>query len=417
MNMNHYLEAILQFIHPYRALIILCVAAFFSLFIARKIFVPVFKKIAAHTKGQWDDMIVRYKGVERFAHIVPAAIIAMGLPYALKPTSELFNILSRANNVYFILVAYLVFDSLVSATVANIQLDEEKRQLPIRGLSQALKLVVFILSAILMLSQISQKSPVFLLSGLGALTAVLMLVFKDTILGFVAGIQIIALRLIHVGDWIEFPKGGADGTVVDVSLTSVRIRNWDNSVTSIPTYELVSSPFKNWRAMSESGGRRIQRSLSIDVQTVGFLTALQIRELLKIRLLRPYLEQRLREIEEYNAKVLAPEDFEVLANGRHLTNLGTFRAYCVAYLESRADISKSMTLLVRQLQTGPEGQPIQIYAFTTNTDWIPYENIQSDIFDHLIAVLPLFGLRLFQAPAGNDLHGGVDPAPSPKKID
>ena len=386
MNMNHYLEAILQFIHPYRALIILCVAAFFSLFIARKIFVPLFKKLAEHTKGQWDDMIVRYKGVERFAHIVPAAIIAMGLPYALKPASELFNVLSRANNVYFILVAYLVFDSLVSATVANIQLDEEKKQLPIRGLAQALKLIVAILCIILVLSQISQKSPVFLLSGLGALTAVLMLVFKDSILGFVAGIQIIALRLIHVGDWIELTKSGADGTVVDVSLTSVRIRNWDNTITSVPAYELVSSPFKNWRGMKESKGRRIKQSFFIDVQTIHFLSEKSAAEL------QTRLQQNLISCDALSDRL----EKAAKEKTARLTNLEAFRIYCCEYLRSLPDIQKDMHLFARILQSTPQGLPVEIYAFTDKTSLVEYENFQSGVLDHLIATLPLFGLHLFQ---------------------
>lgn len=386
MNMNNYLQVFLEFIHPYRALIILCVASFFSLFIARKIFVPLFKKLAAHTKGQWDDMIVKYKGVERFAHIVPAAIIAMGLPYALKPASELFNVLSRANNVYFILVAYLVFDSLVSATVANIQLDEEKKQLPIRGLSQALKLIVAILCVILVLSQISQKSPVFLLSGLGALTAVLMLVFKDTILGFVAGIQIIALRLIHVGDWIEFSKGGADGTVVDVSLTSVRIRNWDNTITSVPTYELVSSPFKNWRGMKESKGRRIKQAFFIDMQTIHFLSEKHATEL------QTKLTQNFITCDALSAR-LGKAAQEKTAR---LTNLEAFRIYCCEYLKSLPDIQKDMHLFARIQQSTPQGLPVEIYAFTDKTAFVDYENFQSAVLDHLIATLPLFGLHLFQ---------------------
>ncbi len=403
--MKEYLSIIFEAIFPYRGLIILGIAALLSLFISQKIFSPLFKHFAKHTKGQWDDMLVKYKTVDRLAHIIPATVIAMGLPYVLSLHPELLKILSRANNIYFIITAYFVLDSLLSAIGAIIQLDTRKKSLPIRGLLQAIKLLGFIICTILVLSQISEKSPLFLLSGLGALTAVFMLVFKDTILGFVAGIQIATLDLIRTGDWIEAPKQNADGDVIDVSLTSVRIRNWDNTITSIPPYELLSSSFKNWRAMSESGGRRIKRSLFIDVQSIGFLSASEIPGLLKIKLLRPYLEEKLREVENYNKATLASEDFEVLANGRHLTNLGTFRAYCLAYLKDKSEINGDMTLMVRQLQSGPEGQPIEIYTFTKDTNWVSYENIQSDIFDHLIAILPLFGLRLFQSPTGNDLHG------------
>lgn len=398
--MKEILPFVIAAVHPYRGLLIVAIAAIFSLFISRKIFLPIFKHFAKRTKGQWDDMLVEYKAVDRFAHVVPAAIIAMGLPYAFPRTSELYNLLYRANNIYFILVAYLVFDAVLSSIAAVIQLDQRKRGLPIQGLFQAFKLVGFIICAILVISQVTEKSPLFLLSGLGALTAVLMLVFKDTILGFVAGIQIATLDLIRTGDWIEVPKHNADGEVVDVSLTSVRIRNWDNSITSIPAYELVSSSLKNWRGMSESGGRRIQRALFIDIQTIRFLSTEQIQELQAIKLLRPYLENKLHEIEYYNQKELTPEDYDVLANGHHLTNLIVFRAYCEAYLKSLPSINQNMTILVRQLQTGPEGQPIEIYAFSKETETVPYEILQSDIFDHLIAVIPLFGLHLYQRPCG-----------------
>jgi miniconductance mechanosensitive channel len=398
--MKEILPLVIAAVHPYRGLFIVAIAAILSLFLSRKIFLPIFKHFAKRTKGQWDDMLVEYKAVDRFAHIVPAAIIAMGLPYALPRTSELYNLLYRANNIYFILVAYWVFDSVLSSIAAVIQLDHRKRGLPIQGLFQALKLVGFIICAILVISQVTEKSPLFLLSGLGALTAVLMLVFKDTILGFVAGIQIMKLDLIRTGDWIEVPKHDADGEVIDVSLTSVRIRNWDNSITSIPAYELVSSSLKNWRGMSESGGRRIQRALSIDIHSVRYLRAEEIQELLKIKLLRPYLETKIREIEEYNQKELTPEEDTALANGHHLTNLNAFRAYCEVYVKSFAAINQNMTVLVRQLPTGPEGQPLEIYAFSKETDIIPYEALQSDIFDHLITVMPLFGLHLYQRPCG-----------------
>ncbi|MFA6835946.1 MAG: mechanosensitive ion channel domain-containing protein [Fibrobacteraceae bacterium] len=393
-----------SFFHNYHGLLFLGLAAVISLYVSRHIFLPLFKKIAEKTEGRFDDLLVQYKAVDRFAHIVPAVIIAATLPHLLGESSELYKILSSANNIYFILVIYLVFDSLISAITAYLLLDPKKKGLPLKGLQQAIKLVGFIICLILALSQLTGKSPIILLSGLGALTAVLMLVFKDSILGFVAGIQIATLDLIRTGDWIEIPKQQIDGTVVEVSLTSVRIRNWDNTISVLPAYELVSTSFKNWRSMRETGRRCIQRSILIDVSTIRFLKEEQIKDLLKIQILKPYLEEKLKEVSAYNQDKLTLEETNILANGRHLTNIGTFRAYTEAYLRSLPNIDTKMTNFARQLQSGEQGLPIEIYAFTDKTEWVAYETFRSDIFDHLIAVLPIFGLKLFQNPTG-DLSG------------
>jgi miniconductance mechanosensitive channel len=267
-------------------------------------------------------------------------------------------------------------------------------------------LIACLIAGIFVLATLMGKSPVYFLSGIGAVTAIIILVFKDAILGFVAGIQISVNQMVRIGDWIEMPKAGADGDVIDVSLTTVKVRNWDKTITTIPTYSLISDSFKNWRGMFESGGRRIKRALFLDMQTVGFADEQLLEGWKGIRLLKPYLEEKLAEIAEENKQ--RGDDLGVLGNGRRLTNVGTFRAYCVAYLKAHPRIHKDMTFLVRQLQPTEHGLPLEIYVFTTDTRWAFYEGIQADVFDHLIAIVGQFGLRVFQAPSGYDVGTALE---------
>ena len=273
---------------------------------------------------------------------------------------------------------------------------------PLRGLIQTVKLVASILTTILAVSLLMDKSPLILLSGLGALSAVMLLVFKDPILGLVAGIQLSANNMLAVGDWLEMPKYGADGDVVDIALTTVKVRNWDKTITTIPTYALISDSFKNWRGMSEAGGRRIKRSIHLEMSSVCFLTKEQLAELKKAELLSDYITSTILDIEKENADKKA--DMTVMQNGRRMTNVGTFRKYLVSYLKNHPKIHQGMTLIVRQLESTTNGLPIEIYAFTNTTSWNAYEDIQSDIFDHIIAVLPAFLLRIHESPTGNDIR-------------
>lgn len=273
---------------------------------------------------------------------------------------------------------------------------------PLRGLNQTVKLIASILTVILAVSLLMDKSPLILLSGLGALSAVLLLVFKDPILGLVAGIQLSANNMLAVGDWLEMPKYGADGDVIDIGLTTVKIRNWDKTITTIPTYALISDSFKNWRGMSEAGGRRIKRSIHIEMSSVCFLNKAQLAELKKAYLLNDYLASIETVIEKEN--LASKVDMTVMQNGRRLTNVGTFRKYLVSFLKKHPQIHQGMTLIVRQLAPTSNGLPIEIYAFTNTTSWSVYEDIQSDIFDHIIAVLPSFSLRVHESPTGNDVR-------------
>jgi miniconductance mechanosensitive channel len=242
----------------------------------------------------------------------------------------------------------------------------------------------------------------YFLSGLGALTAVLLLVFKDTILGFVAGIQLSANKMVAVGDWIEMPKYGADGDVIDVALTTVKVQNFDKTITTIPAYALISDSFKNWRGMFQSGGRRIKRAVHIDMQTVMFCNEEMLARFAKIQYISEYIQRKKEELEKHNAKHQV--DNSNLVNGRRMTNVGTFRAYVTEYLKNHPKIHRELTFLVRQLAPGESGLPIEIYVFTNDTEWAHYEAIQADIFDHILAVLPEFDLRVFQNPSGMDFH-------------
>lgn len=246
------------------------------------------------------------------------------------------------------------------------------------------------------------KSPLILLSGLGAMTAIMMLVFKDPIMGLVAGIQLSANNMVNIGDWLEMPKYGADGAVTDIGLTTVKVRNWDNTVTTIPTYALISDSFKNWKGMTESGGRRIKRSIRLDTTSIHFLDQEQIDSLVKANLLEPYIGDKISEIKVFNSSI--PEDRVTPLNQRRLTNIGTFRAYVEAYLKAHPKIHKNMTIMVRQLESDSNGLPIEIYAFTNTTVWVEYEGSQSDIFDHIFSILPQFELRVHQSPTGTDMR-------------
>ncbi|SDL41083.1 miniconductance mechanosensitive channel [Geoalkalibacter ferrihydriticus] len=383
---------------------ILTGAILVSYYIARWVLVPLAKRLVERSPVKWDNLLAQRRVFDRAAHLAPAVVLALGLPLVLDESVEIFRFITRLNNVYFVFVGYWVFEALLNVGMDIYLTSPTRQHLPIRGLAQAIKLVVFLLCLILALSQIADRSPVYFISGLGAITAILLFIFKDPLLGLVAGVQITTMDLVRTGDWIEMAKHGADGDVIDVSLTTVRVQNWDRTITAIPAYELVSSSFKNWRGMSESGGRRIKRAISLDINTVRFVDDTLLERFMGIRLLRPYLEQKVREIEEHNRQHVTDAEFSVLANGRRLTNIGTFRAYCVAYLRNHPHIHPNLTFLVRQLAPTAEGLPLEIYVFVNDTRWVYYEGVQSDIFDHLLSVLPEFGLRAFQSPSGRDVR-------------
>ncbi|HGE8306690.1 mechanosensitive ion channel family protein [Serratia marcescens] len=351
----------------------------------------------------WQQAITQYKLFQRVALLLQGVIISIQATLWLQSGSQTQAVIVTAAQVWILAFTLLSLFSLLDTLLALLRQSPISNQLPLRGIFQGLKLVAAILIGIMIVSLLMGKSPLLLLSGLGAMTAVLMLVFKDPILGLVAGIQLSANDMLKIGDWLEMPKYGADGAVTDIGLTTVKVRNWDNTVTTIPTYALISDSFKNWRSMSESGGRRIKRSLNIDTGSVHFLSEEEQRRLQCNPLLHSYLNVKTQELSQHNQEIAV--DLASPLNGRRLTNLGTLRAYLEAYLRAHPRIHQNMTLMVRQLAPTPEGLPLEIYAFTNTTVWAEYESIQADIFDHILAVIDEFGLRVHQTPTGNDLRG------------
>lgn len=382
-------------------LVILVVIAVIIHAAARLIIMPLLESFVKRTPTKIDDELVKWKVFRRAFHLLPATVISVGLPTIFDGDSKAFAMISKALSLYYILIGLAVFDAFLNAVRDIYEARTDARKVGVTGAIQALKVIGLIVALILAISALAGKSPVYFISGLGAFTAILMLIFKDPILGLVAGVQLSAMDLVRKGDWLDIPKHGANGSVVDISLTTVKVRNWDMTFTAIPAYELVSSSFKNWRGMSESGGRRIKRPILFSMSSIRFLTEADIERLRKIKLLRPYLDARLAEIESFNSSEFSDADMSVCVNGRRLTNIGTFRAYCDAYLRSHPGINKGMNIMVRQLEPTAFGLPLEMYAFTSDVVWAAHEGVQSDIFDHLLAIAPEFGLVLYQRDLRN----------------
>ena len=359
------------------------------------------KRTASQTGQTWDDLIVEHGVFGRLAQGVPALIVYYGVQYLPNLDPTLAEIIGNVALAYLALVVTMALGALLSAGTAIYNTYPVSKERPIKGFVQVAQIVVYVLGAVFIVSALLARSPVVLLTGFGAMTAILLLVFKDTILSLVASIQLTSLDMVRVGDWIEMPQVNADGDVIDIALHTVKVQNWDKTITTIPTHRLISESFKNWRGMSESGGRRIKRSVNIDVSSVRFLTDEEIEKFTRFTLLRDYIERKQQELADYNAGLTGPDTANV--NLRRLTNLGTFRAYLWSYLRNHPKIHHGMTLLVRQLQAGETGIPIEIYCFTSTTEWVAYEDAQADIFDHILAQCPEFGLKVFQTPSGADV--------------
>ena len=354
------------------------------------------------TKQMWLPPQLQQRLFYRLAFVFQGAVLLGQAEIWLPKASESLALIELLAQLWILLFLLLALFALLDCLLSLSRHTRLGRDLPLRGIFQGVKLVASILVGILMIALLLGKSPFFLFSGLGAMTAVLMLVFKDPILGLVAGIQLSANRMLSVGDWLQMDKYGADGEVTDIGLTTVKVSNWDKTITTIPTYALISDSFKNWQGMTESGGRRIKRSVNIDMTSVRFLTSQEQLQLKQARLLAPYLSRKEQELSSYNQQL--SDAISCPINGRHLTNLGTLRAYLDAYLRAHAGIRKDMTLMVRQLAPTTDGLPLEIYCFTATTAWAEYEGIQADIFDHIFAIIEQFHLRLHQSPTGYDMH-------------
>ncbi len=389
-------------------LVLLAMLAALAYLLMRHVIVRVVRSATLHSQWQWDDAIYNAGAFRMMARMAPPLVVQFGIglvPDIAPAVIALVRDIAMAITVFYGLrFAGLSIDGLQSLSARN-----PDSRVPVKGYLQLLKIILYVVGFIVIVAIVIQRSPLMLLSGLGAASALLLLIFKDTLLGFVASVQIGSNDMLRLGDWIEMPSAGADGDVIDISLHTVKVRNWDGTITTIPTWRLITESFKNWRGMFDSGGRRIKRSLFINASSVNFLSADDVEALKKISLLHDYLEQKHAEVGEWN-KALG-EEGRVPGNQRRLTNIGTFRAYAQAYLEAHPDIHHGMTCMVRQLATEGDGIPLELYCFTSSTAWVKYESIQSDIFDHLFAILPTFGLGLYQRPAGADIRQGMMAAP------
>ncbi len=380
--------------------IIIFILCALSYYFAKHQVLTVVHRLVIASRNAWDDLLIEHKVFTRISLLFPLIVLLFLIPHLLPQQSMFSYFLTVVAKVGITFQVARAISALLNTANSLYDQSSSKRYLPINATIQLIKLVVYIVASILAISFILDKSPVYLLSGLGALTAVLLLIFQDTIKGLVASIQISANRMVAPGDWIEMPKYGADGDVVEIGLNTVKVQNFDNTVTTIPTYALVSESFKNWRGMALSGGRRIKRSIIVDVNSIHFCNKEELADLEQIALLKDYLAIKKQELEQSNKRNGIDENDQ--RNARNLTNVGTFRAYIDAYLHQHGKVHQQMTCMVRQLPATPTGLPLELYFFTNDTVWVNYEKIQADIFDHLFAIAQHFNLRVFQEPSGYD---------------
>ncbi|MBK6965379.1 MAG: mechanosensitive ion channel [Bacteroidales bacterium] len=373
-----------------------------SYYVIKYLVLGLARRISRRSSTTWDDALYTKRVFHKALLFVPGLLLSSIAPYTLDEFPSALAWVMKATQIYMVFVTLATVNAFLNALYEIYQGFEVSKSKPIKGYLQVVKIIFVVVGVIIVISMFLGKSPVFLLGGLGAFSAVLLLVFKDPILGFVAGIQISANDMVRPGDWIVMGKSGADGVVTDISLTTVKVQNWDKTITTIPTYSLVSESFVNWRGMEESGGRRIKRSINIDMNSVKFCSPEMLEKFQKISLVKDYIQEMEKVLDDYNN--IQGIDDSVLVNGRRQTNLGVFRAYFEAYLRNNPNIRQDMTFLVRQLQPAESGIPIEIYVFSKEQEWAVYENIQSDIFDHILASVPEFELQVFQNPSGADFR-------------
>ena len=383
-------------------LFILFIISYVTNLIVKKILIRSIRLVIKKTKTVWDDALVENKVFISLSHIAPAIVIYLTTPYIFQDFAVAIPYILRLLNAYISIVLIIVIIKFLNTLKYYSENTKLFKDNPLDSYFQLVKIAIYIIGGIIILSFLLNKSPLYFFSALGAMTVVLLLIFKDTIMGFVASIQLSANDMIRIGDWVSKPKYGADGDVIEMNLTTIKIQNWDKTVTTIPTYAFISESFKNWRGMSESGGRRIKRSLNIKISSIKFCTLEMLERFKKFQLIKDYIEEKSNEIEEYNKENKIDKSY--LINGRHLTNIGIFRVYAEAYVKNNPDINLNMTCMVRQLLPTEKGLPIEIYTFSNRQEWVTYEGIMSDMFDHLIAAVPEFELEVFQNPTGTDFR-------------
>ncbi len=390
-----------NFIRATSIILIIILVCYLADIITKRIIINYITQFVKRSKNTWDDIIVEKKVFNRLAHFAPAIVIHYTIENDFKNSPKTVDTIQSFIYVYMTIVAILVINAFLKA-LNDIYLHSPfSKNRPIKGYLQLINIFIFIVGIILIYSHLTGNPVKGIFAGIGAMAAVLMLVFKDTILGLVASVQLSANNMVKIGDWISMPSHKADGTVEEITLNTVKIQNWDKTISTIPTYALVSNSFANWRGMEESGGRRIKRSINIDMRSVKFCSAELLNKFGKIQYLSNYINNKTEELDKYNSEHRI--DNSIVVNGRRLTNIGTFRMYIEEYLKHHPKIHKDMTFLVRQLQPSENGIPIEIYVFSNDQAWSNYESIQADIFDHILAVIPEFELQVFQNPSGNDI--------------
>lgn len=387
----------LLFIFELLVLVLLC---FIADKIANKIFVRIVTSVVKRTKFLWDDVLLENKVFDRLAHLAPALVVQATASFVFEDFQEFIPFVKRMADSYMIAVMLMVAISIFNTLEHYFKQTESLKDKPIDSYFQLAKLISYFVFGVLIIARVFDKDPQGILTAMGALTAVSMLVFKDTILGFVASIQLSANDMIRVGDWVSMPKYGADGDVIKITLNTVKVQNWDKTISTIPTYSFVSDSFKNWRGMAEAGGRRINRSIVLKSGSVQFCNTEMVTKFKNYELLKDYLDTKVEEINKFNENGNYDKTF--LINGRQLTNIGVFRAYAEAYIKKSDKIHPNLTCMVFQTEGTEFGVPIKVYCFTKTTEWGEYEDVQSDIFDHLYAAAPEFGLEVFQHPSGGD---------------
>ena len=370
----------------------------------RKILLTLCLGWIKRNKYHWDDALLDNHVIDKLSWFIPVLLAHLLLDSLLPSESTIYIVLKRTIQVFFVIIGVINVNALLSAVGDIYRILKTKRADVLQGFIDAGKIISYIVGAIFIISIFSGMSPWGIISVLGGMTAVTMLIFKDTIVGFVASIQLTTTDMVRIGDWLEMPSYGADGDVISMSIHTIRIQNWDKTITTIPTYALVSNSFKNWRGMSESGGRRIKRALMIDINSIRFCDDDMFERFSRVRLLSSHLSAKEKEIQDYNRDLLHDSEDTLLINRRRQTNIGVFRAYVIAYLKNNEQINQNMTFLVRQRPPTEHGLPLEIYVFSKDKRWAHYEDIQADIFDHLFAALPIFDIRAFQNPSGHDFQ-------------
>lgn len=397
-------------VHTVLGLAVLALVAWLVAKLGRRVLVKIMRVVSQRTVWTWDDALVKRGVFLRLAQVLPMLVIAYGIQLVPGVPARVEVVVTNVALALVAVFVVLAISAALSGAEDLFRASPRGRERSIKGYVQLVKLLVWLVGAIIIIATLVDKSPWSLLAGLGAISAVLLLIFKDTILSLVASVQLNSNDMLRIGDWIAMPSADADGFVIDVALNTVKVQNWDKTVSTIPTWYLISQSYRNWRGMYDSGGRRIARALNIDVTSVRFLQPGEIDHLREFALLDAYFDRKHKEVDAWNAALGAAG--KVAVNQRRLSNLGSFRAYMQAYIDAHPQINHDMLCAVRQLDPGAEGIPLQIYAYTSVTDFVPHENVQSDIFDHLIAIAPEFGLALFQQPTGADLRKGLHPAPA-----